>query len=62
LKAYTTGSAKIMKHDNLGSLEAGKSADFIALPIDPLSATPEQLRDMQVSRTVVNGETVFAGA
>jgi predicted amidohydrolase YtcJ len=62
LKAYTTGSAQIMKHDNLGSLEAGKSADFIALPIDPLSATPEQLRDMQVSRTVVNGETVFAGA
>ncbi len=59
LHAYTVGSARIMRHDNLGSLEPGKSADFIALPVDPIAAAPEALRDMQVSRTVVNGETVF---
>lgn len=59
LHAYTVGSARIMRHDNLGLLEPGKSADFIALPVDPIAAAPEALRDMQVSRTVVNGETVF---
>lgn len=63
LRAYTVGSARIMQQDDrLGSLEPGKAADFICLPVDPLTASAETLRDMPVLRTVVGGASVHVQA
>ena len=62
LRAYTAGSAAILGQSRLlGSLEVGKAADFICLDRDPLSSSPEQVRDMVVTRTVVGGRQVFPG-
>jgi predicted amidohydrolase YtcJ len=63
LYAYTMGSARILQQDDrIGSLELGKKADFIALPSNPVTASPEELRAMKVSRTVVDGQTIHSAA
>ena len=43
----------------MGSLAEGKAADFICLDRDPLSVSPEEVRDMRVKRTIANGRQVF---
>ena len=59
LKAYTVGSATVQgQQDYLGSLAEGKAADFICLDRDPLASTPEQVRSMDVKRTVIGGRQV----
>ena len=61
LRCYTVGSAAILGMGHLvGSLAEGKAADFICLDRDPLSASPEEVRDTQVKRTIVNGRQVFS--
>ena len=61
LKAYTVGSATIQgKQHELGSLAESKAADFICLDRDPLASTPEQVRGMEVKRTVIAGREVYA--
>ncbi|MCX6318137.1 MAG: amidohydrolase [Bacteroidetes bacterium] len=42
-----------------GSLEKGKFADFILLDTDLMKATPEQLLQVKVLKTFVNGEKVY---
>ena len=60
LRAYTAGSAAILGREQLlGSLAEGKAADFICLDRDPLSASPEEVRNMVVRRTYVGGRQVF---
>jgi predicted amidohydrolase YtcJ len=60
LAGYTVGSAAILRQsDMLGSLEAGKHADFICLDRDPLSAPIDQVRDMKVLKTFVDGRIVY---
>jgi predicted amidohydrolase YtcJ len=61
LAGYTVGSAAVLRQsDMLGSLEAGKHADFICLDRDPLSAPVDQVRDMKVLRTFVGGRSVYS--
>ena len=61
LHCYTFGSAAILGQDKfLGSLEVVKAADFICLDRDPLSASPEEVRDMVVKSTILGGRRVFA--
>lgn len=56
LEAVTLGAAYMLRLDHLiGSLEAGKFADFAILDRDPLSCGPAELRDIVVRGTVVGG-------
>ena len=56
LHAVTLGGAYQMKMDHLvGSIEAGKLADFAVLDDDPLTVDPLALRDIGVWGTVLGG-------
>ena len=56
LAAITIGAAYTLKLDHVvGSIEAGKFADFAVLDADPLECAPEKLRDIPVWGTVVGG-------
>ena len=56
LKAVTISAAYQMHlDDEIGSLEAGKKADFAILEEDPLSVDPIHIRDINVWGTVLAG-------
>jgi predicted amidohydrolase YtcJ len=59
IRFYTINNAYLFfAEDKLGSLEAGKLADFIVLSDDILTCSPEQLRNMKVERTYLGGDLV----
>lgn len=64
LYAYTQGSAYAeFAESQKGRLALGLYADFVVLDTNILSATPTQILDTRVLRTVVSGKTVYeAGA
>ena len=56
LRAITIEAARQLKLDaEIGSIEAGKLADFAVLEDDPLSVDPMALRDIRVWGTVLGG-------
>jgi predicted amidohydrolase YtcJ len=56
LKAITIDAAWILGlEDSIGSIRAGKAADFIVLAADPLTVPLEQLRSIEVIGTVFAG-------
>jgi len=60
LVCYTREAAYASYEENLkGTLEQGKLADFIGIPIDLENADEDSLRDTQVNLTVLGGEVVF---
>ncbi len=62
LRAYTTGSAWSNHLDSVaGDLAVGKVADFAILTGDPLSAPSEQIGDLHVTDTFIDGESVYGG-
>jgi predicted amidohydrolase YtcJ len=62
LRAITLGAAYTLKLDGeVGSIEAGKRADFAVLGEDPLTVPPDRLRDVPVWGTVQGGR-VFEAA
>ncbi|HEV8308066.1 MAG TPA: amidohydrolase [Methylomirabilota bacterium] len=59
---YTRGSAYAAFEEELkGTIEVGKLADLVALSVDPLAATPAEVRDAKVLLTVVGGRIVHDG-
>lgn len=65
LDAYTINGARAVRQQAVsGSIEAGKSADFIVLDRDlyqlVAAGKPEQIADTKVTRTVFRGQTVFS--
>ena len=46
--------------DSLGSIEVGKYADLVVLDRNPLGVEPARLREIQVERTFVAGEEIWA--
>lgn len=62
LEAYTANVAKqgFMEHE-MGTLEAGKSADFILLPHNPLSMDPHDVSSMSVLKTYRKGKVLYSG-
>lgn len=60
IRAYTEISAYInFDEDIKGTLEPGKYADLIILPADILRVTPEQLMDLSVEQTYLQGQLVY---
>ena len=60
LKAYTIGPARSIGQDKKsGTLEPGKSADFIVIDRDIFNLPTEMLLDVQVEKTVVAGRLVY---
>ncbi|WP_218139159.1 amidohydrolase [Propionibacterium cyclohexanicum] len=59
--AYTLGAARVIGLDAFtGSLEVGKSADFVVLDQDPWDIPPAELARIQVQSTWFEGRQVFA--
>ncbi len=56
LGLFTVGAARAMLEPE--PLIAGSPADFIVLDVDPLEATPDELRSARVLATYVSGELV----
>ncbi len=47
------------EEDIKGSITAGKLADFVILAEDPHDVDPDRLKEIQIARTVVGGDTVY---
>ncbi len=61
LYAITLGAAFTLKLDHeVGSIEAGKKADFAVLEQDPTAVAPDKLRDIKVWGTVLGGRPFAA--
>ena len=60
LKAYTINAAYASFEEKIkGSIEPGKLADVVILDKDITSIAPEKIRDVNVVRTYVGGNTVY---
>lgn len=61
IKMYTwNGAYAAFEENRKGSIEPGKLADLVVLDQDILRVPPEDIKDVKVTLTMVNGEVVFA--
>jgi predicted amidohydrolase YtcJ len=57
---YTRNGAFLTREEQIkGTLEAGKLADMIVLPDDPLNLPPEKLLGLKVDMTIVGGRVLY---
>lgn len=60
LYSYTLGCAEaVFDEDELGSLTPGKRADITVLNANPLTVSEDELADLQVEMTLVEGEVRY---
>ena len=60
LRAYTTSGTWLTREESLkGSIEAGKVADMVVLDRDYFTVTDEEIKDIQVEKTMVAGNIVW---
>jgi predicted amidohydrolase YtcJ len=60
LRAATMGGAYVMKaEDILGSIEVGKLADFVVIPVDYMTVPAEDIWKIEPDLTVIGGEVVY---
>jgi predicted amidohydrolase YtcJ len=53
------GAVAMEKEDETGSIEVGKSADFIIIDQNLLEISPQEIHKTKVLRTVLRGHTVY---
>jgi predicted amidohydrolase YtcJ len=57
---YTRNGALLTRGEKIkGTLEAGKFADMIVLPEDPLSVSLDKILSMKVDMTIVGGKVLY---
>lgn len=61
LLAYTLWPAQARGHEDRGILAAGAVADLTVWGADPVDATPDELPEVPIRLTVVDGRVVFEG-
>ncbi len=60
LRAATMGSAYAMKaEDILGTIEVGKLADFVVIPVDYMTVSAEDIWKIEPDMTVIGGEVAY---
>lgn len=60
LRMYTVDAAYLMGIESyLGSIEAGKRADFVVVDRDIFTVSPEEMAETKVLQTIVDGKVVF---
>ena len=60
LRMYTTDAAKATFDEaQRGSITAGKLADLVVLNGDPTKLLPEELKNLAVEMTILNGNIVW---
>lgn len=60
LRAATMGGAYVMHaEDVLGSIEVGKLADFVVIPVDYMAVPAEDIWKIEPDMTVIGGEVVY---
>jgi predicted amidohydrolase YtcJ len=60
LAAYTTGGAYASHSESSqGTIEPGKRADFVVLDSDPYNAKRDELSNVRILQTFINGEPVY---
>jgi len=61
IRIYTMGSAYAsFEEGSKGSIEPGKLADFVVLSEDPTRVSPEQIHEIAVEKTYVDGTEVYS--
>jgi predicted amidohydrolase YtcJ len=60
LRMYTVNAARASFEENLkGSITPGKLADLVVLNADPSAVTPDEIKDIGVEITIVDGKVVW---
>ena len=60
IRFYTINNARLLfLEDRIGSLEAGKQADFVVLDRDLLTCPEDEIRDARVLATYLDGKRVY---
>ena len=60
IRIFTINAAYAgFEEETKGSIEPGKLADLVVLNENPLSVSPEKIRDIQVEYTIVNGKIAY---
>jgi predicted amidohydrolase YtcJ len=60
LRMYTIHAARAsFEEDFKGSITPGKLADLAVLNRDPRTAPPDEIKDMEIEMTVLNGELIW---
>lgn len=63
LRAATMGGAYVMHaEDMLGSIEKGKLADFVVIPVDYMTIPASDIWKIQPDMTIIGGEVVYRKA
>jgi predicted amidohydrolase YtcJ len=61
LRAATIESAYTMfAEDFMGSIEVGKLADFVVIPVDYMTVPAEDIWKIEPDETVIGGEVVYS--
>jgi predicted amidohydrolase YtcJ len=60
IRLYTWNGAYVGKEENIkGSIEPGKLADMVVIDRDILTIPPEEIKDIKVLTTIVDGKIVY---
>ena len=59
---YTQSAARASFEEAIkGTITAGKLADLVVLNEDPMRLTPNEMKHLQVEKTIIGGEVVWDG-